>query len=174
MVARVLSPHGVEGDLKCRLVTEFPERFEIGLRVYFGGSDEAHTVRTARLQGDFVYLLVSGIGDRGAAEAVQGAEVEVSVADAVPLAEGQYYWYQVIGLRVEDESGQVLGEVSDILETGANDVYVVHGPNGEFLIPAISEVVREISPDLGRIVIHPLPGLLPDARPPRARRKRPS
>jgi 16S rRNA processing protein RimM len=67
----------------------------------------------------------------------------------------------VIGLEViDDTSGEVLGTVADILETGANDVYVVHGPRGEILVPAIKSVVKLIDPQTGRMLIQPLPGLI--------------
>jgi 16S rRNA processing protein RimM len=68
----------------------------------------------------------------------------------------------VIGLRVEDATTQeLLGQVADILETGANDVYVVRGERGEILVPAIKDVVKEIDPAAGRMLIRPLPGMLP-------------
>ncbi len=88
--------------------------------------------------------------------------VQIPREEAVALAPGELYQYQVVGLRVESEDGTWLGQVIEVLETGANDVYVAVGPFGEVLLPAITEVVREIDLAAGRMVIHLLPGLLGD------------
>ena len=78
------------------------------------------------------------------------------------LPKGQFFWHQVIGLRVEDAAThELLGEVVDIIETGANDVYLVRGQRGEILVPAIKDVVKQIDPSAGRMLIQPLPGMLP-------------
>jgi 16S rRNA processing protein RimM len=96
----------------------------------------------------------------------------VHTQDAVKLPAGRFYWHQVIGLRVDDQTGRTLGVVRDILETGANDVYVVQGDWGEILIPAVPDVVKDISPESGRIRVAVLPGMVPDA-PPAERSRRP-
>ena len=131
-----------------------------------GPDRAAWTVRSARVRADVLYLRLRDLDDRTAAEALRGRDVLVARADAVPLPEGQFYWDQVIGLRVEDTAGRPLGSVADILETGANDVYVVHGPLGEVLVPAIKDVVQRIDPAAGRMVVDPLPGMLPGGRSP--------
>ena len=118
-------------------------------------------MRSARVRGNLVYLRFQGIDDRNAAEALGGQDVLVARADAARLPEGEFFWDEVIGLRVEDTSGRALGSVTDILETGANHVYVVKAPGQrEVLVPAIKDVVQLIDPAAGRIVIDPLPGLL--------------
>ena len=118
-------------------------------------------VRSARVRGETVYLRLHGLEDRNAAETLRGLEARVPRAEAVRLPEGQFYWDEVIGLHVEDTTGRPLGSVTQILETGANDVYVVQGPRGrEILVPAIKDVVRLIDPPAGRMVIDPLPGML--------------
>jgi 16S rRNA processing protein RimM len=100
---------------------------------------------------------------RDAAEALRGRDVEVAASDALRLPRGQFYWHQVIGLRVESSTGEALGTVADILETGANDVYIVRGPRGEILLPAIKEVIKRIDPQAGRMLVELVPGLLRDA-----------
>ena len=152
----------MRGELKCRVVTDFPaERFKPGARLLLG--QDTRQVRSARVRGNIVYLRFHGIDDRNAAEPLRGVDILVRRAEAVRLPEGQFYWDEVIGLRVEDTSGRVLGSVSQILQTGANDVYVVQpeGRGKEILVPAIKDVVQVIDPAAGRMVIDPLPGLLP-------------
>jgi 16S rRNA processing protein RimM len=157
----VLAAHGIRGELKCRIVTDFPKRrFRRGSTVVIKG--RSHTVQGARIQGTVVLLKLEDIADRTSAETFRGADVEVPTAAALRLPKGQFYWHQVIGLRVEDvTTHELLGQVTDILETGANDVYIVHGGRGEILVPAIKDVVREIDPASGCMLIAPLPGMLP-------------
>jgi 16S rRNA processing protein RimM len=161
-VAHVLAPHGIRGELKCHIVTDFPkQRFKRGNTVILDGS--VHTIQAARIQGNIVLLKLEDVPDRTAAQTYRGKEVLIKAEDAVALPKGQFFWHQVIGLDVVDATTDTsLGRVSDILETGANDVYVVKTERGqEILIPAIKDVVKDIDPSLGRILVQPLPGMLP-------------
>ena len=165
VIARVLGPHGVRGEIKCRIVTEFPERFQKGTRVFLGEPPAPRTIRGATVEGDYVRLLLSGTASREAAETLRGENVLVHTDDAVELPAGRFYWHQVIGLRVDDQTGRSLGVVRDIIETGANDVYVVHGDWGEVLVPVVPDIVKRISTEEGRIEVEVLPGMVPDAPP---------
>ncbi len=157
----MLAAHGIRGELKCRVVTDFPaRRFKRGNTVLIRG--EPHTIQAARVQGATVLLKLADIADRDVAAALRGADVEVPAEQAVSLPKGQFFWHQVIGLRVEDAAThELLGEVTDIIETGANDVYIVRGQKGEILVPAIKDVVKQIDPATGRMLIQPMPGMLP-------------
>jgi 16S rRNA processing protein RimM len=164
VVAQVLGAHGIRGELKCRIVTDFPkQRFKKGNSVLISGQD--HVVQAARIQGDQVLLKLEDIADRDTAAAFRGADVEVPADNGLKLPKGQFYWHQVIGLQVEDATThEQLGEVADIIETGANDVYIVKGPRGEILIPAIKDVLKLIEPEKGRMLVQPLPGMLPEPK----------
>jgi 16S rRNA processing protein RimM len=144
-----------------RVVTDFPKRrFKRGARVVISG--QPYTVMAIRAQPPNALLRLEGLTDRTHAEKLRGLDVEVPREDAGPPPRGQFYWHQVIGLTVEDAtSGEKLGTVTDILETGANDVYIVKGDRGEILVPAIKSVVKKIDLEAGRMLIEPLPGLLP-------------
>jgi 16S rRNA processing protein RimM len=157
----VLGAHGIKGELKCRVITDFPSRrFKRGTRVFIGS--QPYTVAGARAQPPNVLLRFEELTDRTAAEKLHGLDVELAREEAGPPPRGKFYWHDVIGLDVVDSTtGESLGKVSDILETGANDVYIVHGPRGEILVPAIKSVVKQIDPEGGRMLIEPLPGLLP-------------
>ncbi len=102
---------------------------------------------------------VRGVADREAAEALRGWLVQVPEDEAWKLPKGQYYWHQIIGLAVVTRDGRRLGTVADILETGANDVYVVRREGADLLLPAIKDVVKEISPERGEMVVELLPGM---------------
>ena len=122
-----------------------------------------HAVVRARVvphtRGAQVVLTLEGIEDRDAAEALRGWLVQVPENEAWKLPKGQYYWHQIIGLEVITKDGRRLGSVADILETGANDVYVVKREDGELLLPAIKDVVKKISPERGEMIVELLPGM---------------
>lgn len=148
--------------MKCRIVTDFPkQRFKRGNAVIIDG--QRHEVQSARIQGNVVLLRVSDIADRTMAETLRGKDVLIRQEDAVKLPKGEFYWHEVIGLTVIEAATEIeLGTVTDILETGANDVYVVRTPQGkELLVPAIKDVIQAIEPGVGRILITPLAGMLP-------------
>ncbi len=159
VVARVLGSHGLRGELSCLILTEFPQRFRKTRQVFFGDPPVRYSVKRARLRGTIVLLSLEGVESVEAAVAMRGLEVLVAREEAVKLPAGRFYWHEVIGLEVRDEEGRTLGVVADILETGANDVYVVRTPNGELLLPAIQEVVRLIDPPSGTMTVRLLPGM---------------
>ena len=165
-VARVVRAHGTRGELACEIITEFPQRFRRTRTLYFAPDGQApagRAVRSARIarrgRGGQLLLEVEGIEDRNAAEALRGALVQVPEGEAWKLPRGRYYWHQIIGLRAVTAAGRELGAIKDILETGANDVYVVETARGELLIPAIKQVVKEIAPERGVMVVELLPGM---------------
>src|SRR5207245_9614328 len=103
-------------------------------------------IHMSSVQSDTVLLKRQYYAYRTVAETYRCADVDVASQDAVRLPRGQFYWHQVIGLRVEHATtGELLGQVSDIIETGANDVYVVKGEHREILVPAIKDVVKQIA-----------------------------
>ena len=139
-VGWIAAPWGVRGDLKVQPLTDFPERFQRGAALWVRG--RRYEVQRSRWSRGFVYLGLSGIDSRNAAEELRGALLEVPESDLTPLPEGQYYRFQVIGLEVRTPEGRSLGRVAEILSTGSNDVYVVRGGPRELLIPAIEDVVQ--------------------------------
>jgi 16S rRNA processing protein RimM len=172
VVARVVRAHGTRGDLACEIITEFPQRFRRTRAVHVSpreGPRRSYSVERARVvnRGGHaqVVLKLEGIDDRAAAEVVRGALVEVPDSEAWKLPRGRFYRHQIVGLRVRAVDGADLGEVVEILETGANDVYVVMTPRGELLVPAVKQVVKQIAPERGEIVVELLPGLVPEERP---------
>lgn len=161
-VGRVARPHGVRGELRVVPDTDFPQRL-LTLREAVLLKEEQATavqIEAVRPHGSDFLVKIDGIKSVEQAQAWRGALVAVPRADTVPLPPGRYYVFDVLGLRVETESGRVLGTVSRILRTGGNDVYVVRGASGEVLIPAVSSVVVSIDVAAGKMVIRPMEGLL--------------
>jgi 16S rRNA processing protein RimM len=163
-VGRILRPHGVRGEVVLEVLTDFPEALP-GKTVYivFEGAEtppDRLAVDSVRWHRGRLLLRLSGLDNRAAVEGLRGALVQIDVSHAEPLAEGQYYHHQIVGLRAVTGEGEFLGRVSAVLETGANDVYVVETPEGgELLLPAIRDVVQKIDLPAGEMTVHLLEGL---------------
>ncbi|MGI9859792.1 ribosome maturation factor RimM [Moorella naiadis] len=168
-VGKITGTHGVQGEVKILPLTDFPERFRPGTRLILvpeGGEGRAFpvTVTRSRPGKGGLILKLAEINDRDQAAAVRGAILKVEPWAVEPLPEGHYYIYQLIGCRVYTQAGDYLGTLTDVLTTGANDVYVVRehdaGNAREVLIPALKEVVRQIDLNTREICVALPPGLL--------------
>jgi 16S rRNA processing protein RimM len=177
---RVLRPWGLRGHVKVEPLTDFPERFERGARLWLDGVER--TVEHARSQTGYLYLKFSGIDDVADAEPYRGLLLEVAEAELPPLDQDEYYHHQLVGLRALSVDGDELGTVTEVLRTGSNAVLVVHGPRGEVLLPFIDDVVKNVDLSSGSVSIELIEGMLaePVERPVRipphrhhARRRRP-
>ncbi len=168
LLGRVLRPHGIRGELRLEILTAYPERIVSGKRVYLGtnpydpASVSEHTVVQARKHQHYLILQLEAITTRNEAELWREHYVMVNMDEAVPLEEGEYYLYQLIGLNVITDEDEMLGTVTDTIETGANNVFVVHGPRGEVLLPDIDECILDIDIDAGTMTVHIMDGLLGD------------
>lgn len=165
VVARLGKPKGVKGDLHADSLSDVPNRLST-LTVVRAVAKNGET-RTLRVVGneraDITGTLhFEGIEDRDAAEELAGNFLEVPVSEAPPLPDGLYYHWQLTGLRVLADDGTDLGTLEEVLQPGANDVYVVRGARGEILIPAVKEFVKATDLAAGTMTVHLLPGLLPD------------
>ena len=149
----------MRGEVRVALDTDHPERLTPPLTVYLGLDRAPYQIEHARLGQGGALLKLAGSGNREAAEALRGLDVFIRAEDAAPPGPGEFYVHQVIGLAVWTEQGEHLGKVVEVLETGANDVYIVHGPTGEILVPAIRDAVLEIDPTVGRMVVRLMEGL---------------
>jgi len=167
VIAEVLRPHGVRGEVRVRLLTDYPERLQPGKCLYLGTSAEQSnaepwTLARARLQEDYGILQFETITNRSEVEHWRGKYLMVPLDDAVPLEEDEFYAYQLIGLTLLTESGRVVGEINSIMETGANDVLVVKSSEyGEILVPDIPGMWIELDFDAGFATARLPDGLLP-------------
>lgn len=161
LIGKVLTSHGVDGTLRLELYTHFPERLSTLRRVYLGDEERPRRVRRAQLHPPYGLMKLAGIDTPEAAAEFHGQLVRIDHEQAAPLPPGEYYHWQIIGATVVDEDGARLGAVTEIIETGANDVYVVRRPEGgEILLPAIAEAIRHVDGERGVITARLLPGLV--------------
>ena len=159
-IARVVKPWGVRGEIKLEVLTGFPDQIERLKRVYVGSKAVPHDVAHFHWHSGELLLQLADVRDRNAAELLRGQLVQIPHEEAVPLKPGEYYERQIIGLHVTTTEGEPLGQVVEVLATGANDVYVVQGPRGQVLLPARVEVVRSIDLEAGTMTVTLLPGLI--------------
>ena len=162
-VGVITSAHGIRGEVNVYPTTDDPRKFEELETVLIerNGVKEPVAIERVKYFKKMVILKLQGIEDRNAAELCRQKELFVPREDAVPLEEGQYYLADLIGLRVFSDTGEELGELYDILETGANDVYVVRRKTGkELLLPATEECILDVDLDKGTMKVHVLDGLL--------------
>ena len=159
VIGRVLRPHGVRGEVRVAIHTDYPERFAVYRRLHLGPQHTLYRLEGHRFHQNRVLLKLAGVDDRDAAEALRGQWVQIATADAVPLAEGEVYFHQILSMRVITDAGEELGEIADIIETGANPVYVVRGMRGEILIPDIPDVVLQIDVAARQMTVRLMDGL---------------
>jgi 16S rRNA processing protein RimM len=161
-IGKIVAAHGVGGAVKAVVQAERRELFTPPAEVFLEGEKGGawYRVRDALPAGRFVLLKFEGVTDRTRAQELVGNLLLVSRADLPELEEGEYYWADIIGLKVENVSGEALGTVESIIETGANDVYVVKNDRGgEILLPALSWVILKVDLAAGRMVVNPPEGL---------------
>jgi len=160
LIGMIVGAHALRGEVRVAPETDFPERFArlemisvapkgAAARLMKPVAARAHTGKS------LVLLRLEGVEDRDTAEALRGATMHVRESDLTPLPEGRYYEFQVLGLTVVTEEGRDLGEIVDIIHTGANDVY----ETPVAMIPAIAQIVREVDLEGGRMVVRWVEGL---------------
>ncbi len=162
VTGRIVGPFGIKGEVKLVSMTEFPERFESGnyvnLKLANGKKRRLH-IKHSQMHKDMLILSLDGVVNRNDAEELRKAEAYVTEEELFDLPAGRYYVFDIIGLQVVTEDGQDVGKVTEVLQGGAHDVYET---STGVLIPAVKEVVLDIDTDSGRIVIRPIPGLIPE------------
>lgn len=167
LVGQILRPHGLMGEVRMQVFTDYPERLAELDELYLSKSPESPDVKRyalqhIRLHQSYVLLTLQGINDRTQADSLRELFVMIAHEDAVPLEAGEFYLYQVVGLEARLPDAGVLGKITDILETGANNVYIIQSPQyGEILIPATDQTIVSIDLENGFMIVNPPEGLLP-------------
>jgi 16S rRNA processing protein RimM len=161
VVGKLHRPHGVRGEIILEVMTDFPERLRRGVTVYLGPERTPHTLRSRRNHSQGLIVSFAEYPDRDTAASLRNQMVYVRADDRPDLPEGEYYHHQILGLQVLTETDDVLGKVTDILETGSNDVYVIRPERGpEILLPVLESVILSVDLERGEIRVRLMPGLL--------------
>lgn len=163
-VGRILSPWGVRGQIKVEALTDDVKRFGKLKRVFIDTQNATvcnDVESVAYLKKDFVVLKLKNIDTPEQAEKFRGVYLKILRKDAVRLPEGRFFICDIIGLRVFTENGEFLGKIEDVLQTGANDVYVVKTEKGrQILVPAIKQVVKKIDLKNNEMIVQLMEGMV--------------
>ncbi|HHW61674.1 MAG TPA: 16S rRNA processing protein RimM [Syntrophomonadaceae bacterium] len=162
-IGQVVGAHGVQGTIKVESLSAYPERFQQLTRVTIARANQykEYTLVSCKQHKSLLLITLDEITNRDQALDLIGAYLCVPEDQIYPLPVGEYYHFQLIGMKVYDKKRGYLGELDQILETGANDVYVIQSPQyGEMLIPAIQAVIQEINLDKHTMQVDLLEGLI--------------
>jgi 16S rRNA processing protein RimM len=152
--------HGVRGEIIMDLHTDFPERLQSGRKLFVGQEHKPVTLSSARPHAKGMLVKFKGIETPEDAGQLRNQWVYVRTTEVPGLPEGKIYQHELFGFRVVDENEDLLGELVEIIETGANDVYVVRDETGkEILLPAIPSVILELDTERRLMRVHLLEGL---------------
>lgn len=162
-IGRIVGTHGYKGTIKVESLTDFPQRFLDIKKVILSQGKKA-TEMMVESSGQYkglILMKVEGIESKEEAQLYRNALLCVREEEIYPLPEGYYYHFQLVGLAVYDSEKGYLGVIKEVLETGANDVYVVDSEaHGEILIPAIKQVVLEVDLTAKKMQVKLLEGLV--------------
>ncbi|MBP1658173.1 MAG: rRNA processing protein RimM [Bacteroidetes bacterium] len=168
-IGRIVKAFGIRGDVIVQPMTDDSKRFLSLKRVYLGRFDDAQqrtgteavetTVVHVQVDPRGVRLRLTAIPDRTAAEKSVGLLVLVGNTERVPLAEGRFFVHELIGVTVRTEEGEVLGVLTEVLRMPAQDVYVVKGEGGEFMIPAVEAFVRAVDVSARTMTVRLIEGM---------------
>lgn len=162
-IGAVASVHGIKGEVKVFPTTDEPEKFKKLKTVLLKTDKEEREIglQSAKFSKNMVIVKLEGVETPEEAQKYRGATLWVTRNQAVPLEENEYYRADLIGLSVITQEGEELGVLTNVLETGANDVYEVALQNGKTaLFPAIRDCIKEVDLEAGRMVVHVMEGLL--------------
>ena len=161
-IATIVGAHGIKGAVRARYFTDTPDYYlkEKVLFLEKAGSLSALNIIRINHSKNCWIILFEEINSRNDAELLKGCRLLLSDDQLKPLEPNEVFVHQIIGCRVEDQKGRILGNVTDFLETGANNVYEVSNGSSAFLVPDVPHVVLELNVETQKMVIDPLPGLI--------------
>lgn len=166
VIGEVLRPHGVRGEVRMRVLTDNREQL-LGLEYIYLASSladpnrERLELKGVRFNKAYALLTLAGYSDREGAERLREKVVMIDTNQTIPLEDGQYYLFELIGLKVVADNIEI-GRVKEVIQTGANDVYVVEtNSHGEILVPAHDETITNIDFDEQVIKMSLPEGLIP-------------
>jgi len=162
-VGYIAGSHGLHGALRVRTDDPASSTLSTLSRLFVElatGRREFRVLGSTALSAGNHRIVLEGVGDADAAEALRGGAVMVAAADLPPLGEGEFYYFQLAGAEVMLTDGRRLGTIEDIMSTGAHDVWVVRDGEREVLVPVITDVVKAMDLGARRVTIEAVPGLL--------------
>ncbi len=159
-MGRVQRPHALKGELRVSAFSPTGRNLQRGRPVYLGGV--RRIVERSRFDRDSWIVKLAGLDSRNDVEVFRGEFLETADNDVLRDDDESFFVHEIVGLRVVTEDGRELGRVREVLDTGANDVYVVGSGKDEILLPAIADVVLSIDVPEGKMVVRLMAGMSHD------------
>ncbi len=161
-VGQIVNTRGIKGEIKIYPLTDDPARFYDLETLWINHKDSFlnFEIQAVSIHKNMVFLKLKGIDDINEAEKYKNDYVLIDRKDAIPLEEDQYFIFDLIGCDVRTLEGQYVGKVTDVLQTAANDIYVVKDKDKEALIPAVAQFVKKVDIEEKCILIDPIEGLI--------------
>ncbi len=155
-VGVVTACHGIKGELKVKLLTEFPERFEKGSKLYIGKTEQEASksivVKSSRFNKGYLLLSIEGVEDRNAAENLRGSIFWINRDDVKKLPDNSFYIFELEGLTAVDLTGKKIGVLSHVVTSPSHDLYMIEGEE-EIIVPAVKKFVKKVDIAAGTITI---------------------
>ena len=155
-VAKIFKPHGLRGEVSAELYTDFPERIVQEKEVYIGKSYKPYRINTSRKANKIYLISFKEHQYRDMVEHLRNKIVYIKTVEMPKLPNDEYYHHELLGLKVLTKENDLIGEIQEIIDTGANDVYVIKPINpdeSDILIPAIKSVVNSVDTEKGEMVV---------------------
>ncbi|MEA3326628.1 MAG: ribosome maturation factor RimM [Chloroflexota bacterium] len=154
ILGKLRRAHGTLGEIPLELHTKMLELLSAGNIVYIGENHKPYTIEKTRWKQPFLLIKFEEISDRTAASQLTNQLLYIKTTQLEPLPIGEFYYHELIGLNVLEDDGRFLGVLEEILETGANDVYLIRNSTGkETLIPATKDMVQNIDLKKGKMIV---------------------
>lgn len=161
-VGVISSTHGIRGEVKVFPTTDNIKRFKKGITLILdtGKEERQLIVEGVKFFKQFVILKFEGINHINDIEKYKSKSLYVTRENAIKLKKNEYFIADLIGVQVWEDNGDFLGELKDVIETGANDVYVIKQENGkDILLPAIKECILSVEIEEKKMIVHVMEGL---------------
>ena len=156
LIGRIVGAHGTGGVCKVASYAESLVIFEPGCRLWVETAEahfQAHEILWVKPHSKSALMALRDVNDRDAAETLRGAGLYIEKSRLPSLEDGQFYWFELIGMEVYTDDGRLLGRLASIVPTGSNDVYVVQHAGHETLIPALASVVKRVDTTARRMEV---------------------
>jgi len=162
VVGRIVKPHGIRGALIVAPQSKIITSITPGMQIFVGSNYEVFTIRRFSPHRKRYLLSLETLDTRDDTEIYRNAIIYLRFEDSEPLPKGEYYDWQLLGMTVITDDNEILGKLEEIIETGANDVYLVRtDSDDEILLPAIESVIKTVDLENKNMIVHLIPGLLP-------------
>ncbi len=156
---RIVGTHGIKGEMKAEVWSDSPETLKNIAHLYFDEGRTEIKIESRRIHKKVLLMMVDGIDSPEKADLLRGRIIYLN-RDDIKLAKGKFFIQDILGLTVKDgKTGEIYGKLTDVIPTGANDVYEITDGEKKYLFPAVAEMIKHTDIDGGFMEVLPIPGI---------------